>query len=490
MGEKKLPDFSLLDIARFAMITRGLDPYFSDKVQQELEAITQCAIEKEGSLPDLTKLLWCSIDNDDSMDLDQITVAEKLSSDLVKIYVAVADVDALVKIGSAIDQHAQKNTTSIYTGVTTFPLLPEKLSTDLSSLSEGENRIAIVMEMQVNKNGVVEKAHIYRACVRNHAKLAYNSVSEWLEGKGPLPSAVHRVPGLDEQLRLQDRFAQKMKALRYKNGALDLETIEPRAVMQNGMVVDMAHDLKNRARELIEDFMIAANGVVAKYLTNAGYPTLRRVVRSPERWDRIVQVAAEFGDRLPSQADSKALGEFLSRRRFADPLTFPDLSLTIVKLLGRGEYVLQMPGTGALGHFGLAVRDYSHSTAPNRRFPDLVTHRLLKAALKKEEAPYNQGQLNFLAKHCTEQENAADKVERQVRKSAAALLMSSRIGEYFNAIVTGSSEKGTWARIFQPAVEGKIVHGDNGLDVGDKVRLKLISIDVERGYINFVTTRH
>lgn len=486
MKDTNPSQLSLLDIARLAMFSHGLDPDFSSLVQDELEHINNCATEKLESLPDLTRLLWCSIDNDDSMDLDQITFAEKTSQDSAKIYVAIADVDALVKSGSAIDQHAQKNTTSVYTGVTIFPMLPEKLSTNLSSLSEGEDRIAIIIEMHINKNGDVEKSQIYRAHVRNHAKLAYNSVAEWLEGKGPLPSAANRIPGLEEQLRLQDRFAQKMKSLRYKNGALDLETIEPRAVMKDGIVTDMSHELKNRARELIEDFMIAANGVVARFLAKEGYPTLRRIVRSPERWDKIMQIADGYGEKLPAQPNSKALNEFLSRRKKADALSFPDLSLTIIKLLGRGEYVLQMPGTSSLGHFGLSVRDYSHSTAPNRRFPDIITQRLIKSALRKEEAPYTHGQLSFLAKHCTEQENAAEKVERHVRKSAAASLMSSRIGDYFNAIVTGASEKGTWARILQPPIEGKIVHGENGLDVGDRVRLKLIGVDIERGFINFV----
>jgi exoribonuclease-2 len=344
----------------------------------------------------------------------------------------------------------------------------------------------MIMEMVLDRHGEVVDSRVYRALVKNQVKLAYNNVADWLDGKGDLPESATRVKGMDEQLRLQDEFAQKMRKIRYKHGALDLETIEPRALMKDGTVVDMKDDPKNRAKELIEDFMIAANGVTARFLTKAGYPTLRRVVRSPERWERIVEVALDYGEKLPQRPDSKALSEFLSQRRAADPLRFPDLSLTIVKLLGRGEYVLEMPGGTPTGHFGLAVRDYSHSTAPNRRFPDLITHRLLKAALKKASSPYDRGELSFLANHCTAQENAADKVERQVRKSASAMFMARRLGEHFDAIVTGASEKGTWARVLHPPVEGKVVHGWHGLDVGDKIRVKLIEVNVERGFIDFV----
>jgi VacB/RNase II family 3'-5' exoribonuclease len=477
---------ALIEIAYQAMISRGLQPTFSDEMLRQLEGIHQPAKESDEAIRDLTGLLWCSIDNDDSMDLDQITVAERISKNQVKIWIAIADVDAIVKVGTPIDDHAKTNTTSVYTGVITFPMLPEKLSTNLTSLSQGEERLALVIEMLVDEDGRVGDSDVYRARVKNRAKLAYNSVAAWLDEHGPLPPPASAVPGIDLQLRLQDEVAQRMRRLRHEHGALELETIEAREVLRDGMIVDLKHDQRNRAHELIEDFMVAANGVTAKFLTQRKYPTLRRVVRSPEKWDRIVAIAVQYGDRLPAAPDSKALGEFLSRRRKADPLRFPDLSLTIVKLLGRGIYVVSRPGETPVGHFGLAVQDYSHSTAPNRRFPDLITHRLIKAALVRGSLPYTEDDLQTLATHCTEQENAADRVERQVRKSAAALVLSPRLGEYFDAIVTGASEKGTWARVFSPPVEGKIVHGWDGLEVGDRVRLKLVTVNVAQGWIDFV----
>jgi len=475
---------TLVQIARNAMLSRGFEPDFSESALKQLEGITGSARVTE-FVRDLTSLLWCSIDNDDSMDLDQITVAEPLPNGRTKILVGVADVDALVKPGSPIDQHSKSNTTTIYTGVTIFPMLPERLSTDLTSLSENEDRCALVIEITIDRDGHVIASDLYRAIVRNRAKLAYNSVSEWLEGKGPLPKSAATVPGIDQQLRVQDAVAQMMRKLRHEHGALELETIEARAVMKDGEVMDMLHEKKTRAGELIEDFMIAANGVVARYLATEGVPSIRRVVRSPERWEKIVAVANEMGEYLPSEPNAAALSQFLSRRRQADPLRFPDLSLTIVKLMGRGEYVLEVPGEEAPGHFGLAVRDYTHSTAPNRRFPDLITQRLVKAALASESSPYGANELESLAKHCTERENAADHVEREVRKSASAMLLAPRLGEHFEGIVTGASDKGTWARLLHPPVEGKIVHGFRGLDVGDRVRLKLIMTDVERGFIDF-----
>ena len=479
------PDYDLFEIARMAMISHGLEPDFSKEVIEELKGVTEDSKGESEDLPDLTNLPWCSIDNDDSMDLDQITVSEPHQAGM-KILVGVADVDHLVKIGRPIDGHAKKNTTSIYTGVQLFPMLPEKLSTDLTSLSEDKDRVAIIIEMVLNQNGEIDASNVYRARVRNQAKLAYNHVAAWLDGKGPLPERAQKVKGLGEQLRIQNQFAQKMRKIRLQHGALELETIEPRAVMKDGFVVDLKHELKNCAKELIEDFMIGANGVTARFLTQAGYPTLRRVVRSPKRWPRIVQIARELGEHLPEEPDSKALAKFLSLRREADPLRFPDLSLTVIKLLGRGEYLLNEPGQIPLGHFGLAVQDYSHSTAPNRRFPDLITQRLLKAALEKKTSPYTLDDLYELATHCTAQENASDKVERQVRKSASAMFMAPHIGEHFDAIIMGASEKGTWARLLHPPVEGKLVHGQNGLDVGDRVRVKLVMIDVLRGFIDFV----
>jgi exoribonuclease-2 len=485
MNKHESRRYDLVELANLAMVARGLEPEFSEGVLRELKAITGAAVEKTTDLPDLTQRLWCSIDNDDSMDLDQITFAEKIPEGGAKVVVAVADVDALVKIGQPIDLHAKKNTTSVYTGVKLFPMLPEKLSTDLTSLSEGSIRIALIIEMVISESGEIVDSKVYRGMVKNHVKLAYNSISEWLDGAGPMPDAVAKVKGMDEQLQLQNKYAQKMRALRHEHGALELATIEPRPVLADGIVIDLKDEPKNTARDLIEDLMIGANGVTARYLVKAGYATFRRVVRSPERWERIMEVAANIGEKLPAVPSSRALGEFLSRRKIADPLRFPDLSLTVVKLLGRGEYIVEMPGEDPIGHFGLAVRDYAHSTAPNRRYPDLITHRLLKAALKKLSSPYGDDELRFLASHCTVQENAADKVERQVRKSAAALLLSGKIGQHFDGIVTGASSKGTWARVFKPPVEGRISQGQHGLDVGDRVRVKLVSVDVDRGYIDF-----
>jgi VacB/RNase II family 3'-5' exoribonuclease len=479
----------LKSIARRAMLQRGLLPDFSAEVVAETSSITKAAGASDPSLKDLRRLLWASIDNDDSLDLDQLSVAERLPDGAVKILVAIADVDAIAKKGSAIDGHAETNTTSVYTAAEIFPMLPEKLSTDLTSLADGKERLAIVIEMEVGADGAVGRSDIYRAVVLNRAKLAYNSVAAWLDGTAPAPAPISKVPGLDDNLRLQDRVAQAMKARRHQSGALSLETIEPRPVFQGDSLSDLRADRKSRATELIEDFMIGANGVTARYLEQKGFPALRRVLRSPERWARIVELARDEGGRLPPRPESRALQEFLEERRQADPSHFPDLSLSVVKLLGRGEYVVDFPGQPVAGHFGLAVNDYTHSTAPNRRFPDLITQRLLKAALSGTPSPYSSDELNDLAGHCTEQEDNATKVERQVRKSAAALLLESRVGDRFDAIVTGASDKGTWVRIDHPAAEGRVVRGQKGFDVGDHVTVELISTDVERGYVDFAGVR-
>jgi exoribonuclease II len=472
-------------IAHKAMTDRGLEPDFPPDAIQQLNGIQGAARETEGAIQDLRALLWCSIDNDSSRDLDQLTVAEKLTADRVKILVAIADVDALVKPATPIDRHAKTNTTSVYTAAQIFPMLSERLSTDLTSLNENSDRLAIVIEIVVAGDGSIQESAVYRALVNNQAKLAYRSVAAWLDGKDKIPDKVAKVNGMDEQLRMQDQIAQVLKSVRYQHGALDFESLEPEAVLSDGKIVDLRLERQNRAQDLIADFMIAANGVTAQFLEKHGLPSLQRVVRSPERWDRIRQVADGFRDPLPAQPDSKALGAFLARRRQADPLRFPDLSLTIVKLMGAGEYVLQLPGQASVGHFGLAVHDYSHSTAPNRRFPDLITQRLLKAALAGNKPPYDPAELTSLATHCTEQEDAAKKVERQVRKSAAAQFLSGRIGETFDALVTGASEKGTWVRLLKPPVEGKLMTGHEGADVGDQIKVRLTGLNVERGFIDF-----
>jgi VacB/RNase II family 3'-5' exoribonuclease len=475
----------LRSIARRVMIERGLLPDFSAAAMAELARIQTSATDGHSEFRDLTGLLWASIDNDDSRDLDQLTVAEPLPDKSVKILVAIADVDALVTKDSALDVHARHNTTSVYTSGEIFPMLPELLSTNLTSLGEAQDRLAIIVEMTIAEDGAVLRAALSRALVRNHAKLAYNSVAAWLEGTAPAPERVKGVPGLDEQLRLQDQVAQRLKARRHQQGALSLETIEPRAVFDGDVLTELRVEQKNRAKELIEDFMIAANQATASYLKGKGVPSFRRILRSPERWQRIMEVAARWGDHLPSEPDASALEAFLVKRRQADPLRFPDLSLAIVKLIGRGEYVLAQSKDASPGHFGLAVKGYTHSTAPNRRFPDLITQRLIKAALAGASAPYSLEELGYLAGYCTEKEDDAEKVERQLRKSAAALLLESRIGQRFDAIVTGASDQGTWVRLLDPPVEGKIVTGANGLDVGDKVRVELVSTNVERGYIDF-----
>jgi exoribonuclease-2 len=475
----------LQSIAYRAMIERGLLPDFSAEALSELSRIETPAVTSDGPGRDLRELLWASIDNDDSRDLDQLTVAEAVPGDKVKILVAVADVDSLVEKGSAIDEHARHNTTSVYTAAEVFPMLPENLSTNLTSLNLNEDRLSIVIDMAIAADGSLQDSDIYRARVRNHAKLAYNSVAAWLDGSGVMPDAIAAVKGLEENLRLQDRVAQSMKSLRSVHGALSLETLEAKPIFDGDEICDLEVEEKNRAKDIIEDFMIAANGVTARYLSSRHLPSIRRVVRTPKRWERIVEIAEAHGFKLPDNPDSKALEAFLTKEKAADPLRFPDLSLSVIKLLGSGEYIAELPGDPAPGHFGLAVRDYTHSTAPNRRYTDLITQRLLKAAIAGRSSPYSKNELDTLAEHCTEEEDAANKVERQVDKSAAALLLESRIGQQFDALVTGASSKGTWARLLDMPVEGRLVHAFEGIDVGDRIRVQLVSVDVERGYIDF-----
>jgi len=472
-------------IARRAMMERGLLPDFSVQAIAELNGIHGAVTKVEESTRDFRNLAWCSIDNDDSRDLDQLTVSEAMPQGAVKILVAVADVEAVVKKQSALDDHAKHNTTSVYTAAQVFPMLPEKLSNDLTSLNLESDRLAIVIEMVMAGDGSLQSSDIYRATVRNHAKLAYNSVAGWLEGSGPMPQAIGAVNGLDENLRLQDRTARKLKSLRHEHGALDLETIETRPVFDGDEIKDLEAEKRNCAKDIIEDFMIMANGVTARYLAAQKLPSLRRVVRTPKRWDRIIELAVEHGFTLPEEPDSKALDEFLISAKSADPLRFPDLSLSVIKLLGAGEYVVEPPGESSAGHFGLAVKDYAHSTAPNRRYPDLITQRLLKAAITEGPFPYATDELEVLAKHCTENEDAAKKVERQVEKSAAAIVLESRIHQQFDAIVTGASAKGTWVRLLHPPIEGRLVSGFEGLDIGHRLRVQLLHTDVERGYIDF-----
>ena len=470
-------------IARRAMIERGFLPDFTAQVRDELAALRPAPAQ--AGLRDLRDLPWCSIDNDDSRDLDQLTAAREGGSGAATIYVAIADVDAMVRKGRPIDDHACHNTTSIYTAAEIFPMIPETLSTGLTSLNDGEDRAAIVVELAVRADGILDGSDVYRALVRSRAKLAYNGVAAWLEGAGPAPAPLTAVKGLDANLRIQDRVAVLLRAQRESQGALNLETVEAIPVFEGNGVKSFRIERKNRARELIENFMIAANGVVARYLESRKIPSIRRVVQAPRRWDRIVGVAAEKGWTLPGEPDAKALEGFLTARRASDPEHFHDLSQTVIKLIGSGEYMADYPGKEAPGHFGLAVKDYAHSTAPNRRYPDLITQRLVKAAIEGLPVPYSDEDLASLARHCTLKEDDANKVERLVRKSAFALLLESRVGESFDAIVTGAAPKGTWVRINGQPVEGRLVEGFGGLDVGDRLRVKLIRTDVEHGFIDF-----
>jgi VacB/RNase II family 3'-5' exoribonuclease len=475
----------LLRVARQAMIEHGLEPDFPPEALAEAARLAAAAPPFDADVRDLRRLAWCSIDNDDSRDLDQLTAAVEVQGGGTRVLIAVADVETAVPAESAIDAHAVANTTSVYTPPQNFPMLPERLSTDLTSLGQAEDRLAIVIDVVVDGAGAAGASEVYRAVVRNAAKLAYPSVGAWLEAKGTMPAAIGAAPGLEANLRLQDGVAQRLRAGRLEHGALELETLETHARFEGDDLAGLSRDEPNRAKQLIEDFMITANGAIARFLKQHMFPIMRRVVRSPERWQRIVDIALTLNERLPAEPDAKALQQFLMRRRVADPLRFPDLSLSVIKLLGRGEYVASFPGQEVSGHFGLAVSDYTHSTAPNRRYPDLVTQRLIKAVLARQDAPYTRPQLEALAALCTEKEDHAQKVERLLRKAAAACLLSGRIGNAFDGLVTGAGPKGTWVRIFDPPAEGRLESGQEGLDVGDRVQVRLTHTDPERGFIDF-----
>lgn len=476
---------SLEQIARKTMLERGLEPDFPIEVLEEVKELN-APTNADGIMPrDLRHLLWCSVDNKESLDLDQLSYAEPLPDNRVRVLVAIADVDVFVKSQSATDKHASLNTASIYTIAQIFPMLPEKLSTDLTSLRFDADRFALVVEMVVDEAGAIQQSDVYTAMVRNCAKLAYDSLADWLEETGPIPPEIPKVAGLAENIKLQDQVAQRMKKLRYERGALEFETIESRPVFDGDILCEVKGERKNRAQSLIEDFMIASNGVTARFLSGKKFPSLRRVVRTPKRWDRIVELASEHGFSLPEEANSKSLSDFLNFIKQNDPAHFADHSMSVLKLLGAGEYVVESVGSTPQGHFGLAVKDYAHSTAPNRRYPDLITHRLLKAAMAGKAVPYSLEELEFIARHCTQKEDDAKKVERQVEKAANAMLLETRIGEEFDAIVTGASPKGTWIRLFHPHVEGKLVKGFNGLKVGNRLKARLVYVNAEAGYIDF-----
>ena len=465
----------------------GFEPEFSQQALQQLAALIAHPppVVPGATVRDLRQLLWSSIDNDTSRDLDQLEVAEQLPGGHSKVLIAIADVDAFVPKQSAIDEHAAMATTTLYTGVRNFPMLPEALSNGITSLLEAQDRLSVVIEFVVDADGNVSDSDVYRAVVRNRAQLTYRAVGVWLEGTGSPPAKVAALTGLQAQLVLQDTCAQALRKGRYRHGALNIETIETRPVLLNGQVTDLERQDKNRATELIEDFMIATNEVIARFLEAKRVSSIRRIVRTPKRWSRIVELAGTLGGTLPAEPDSKALNEFLIARKAADPDHFADLSLAVIKLMGPGEYVLERPGDPDTGHFGLAVQDYTHSTAPNRRFADLATQRLIKAVLANQPAAYTDDQLASIARNCTLKEDAARKVERAMSKRIAAVAMSGRIGETFDAIVTGVTPQGTFVRVLTPHVEGLLARGAEGADVGDRVRVRLIDTDPQRGYIDF-----
>jgi exoribonuclease-2 len=479
------PHIDLQAISKQVMTEYGFEPDFPPAIAQQLAQLKSSPPKAAPGpdIRDLRNLLWSSIDNDTSRDLDQIEYAERTPDGKIKILIGIADVDAFVPKDSPIDKHAASETTSVYTGVRIFPMLPEALSTGATSLLENADKLAVVTEYIVGPDGSVNLPNVYRAIVRNKAQLAYSGVGAWLEGTAAAPPKVAASPELQAQLKLQDEAAQALRKRRYDQGALDIDTQETRAVMLNDQVVDVETQNKNRATELIEDFMIAANGVIARLLQKVS--SLRRIVKTPERWDRIVQLAASLGEKLPSDPNSKALNDFLVKRCAVDPDHFADLSLAVIKLIGPGEYVLERPGEPAQGHFGLAVQDYTHSTAPNRRFADLVTQRLTKSVIANRPSPYSDAELEAIAKNCTEKGDAERKVERQMSKRVAAIAMSRRLGDTFDAIVTGVTPKGTFVRVMQPHIEGLLAQGDKGLDVGDRLKVKLIRTDVQHGFIDF-----
>ena len=464
-------------LARKELIVRGFDP--------ELPPVGGPVPLSPDGARDRRGLLWSSIDNRESRDLDQVEVAEQLPDGNVRVLVGIADVDSLVAKGSPLDLHAARNTVTVYTGVATFPMLPEVLSTDRSSLNQDQDRLSVVIEFVVAADGSIASSDVYRAVLRNKARLSYEDLADFLDGKAPAPAQVAAVAGLTENLKLQDAAARKLLTLRQQHGALQLETIEAQTIAVDGRVIDVKLSPKSRSKELIEDFMIAANGVMAEFLEKKGRSSIRRVVKEPERWPRLVELAHGFGETLPAEPNGPALAAFLIKRRAAAPASFADLSLSVVKLLGPGEYDLKKAGVPSPGHFGLAVQDYTHSTAPNRRYADLVTQRLVKAALTGAPSPYTDDELQIIAQRCTLKEGDERKVERFVRKAAAAILLQPRIGQTFDAIVTGATPKGVFVRLLSPPAEGRVMRGEKGLDVGASVKVKLLAADPLKGFIDF-----
>lgn len=485
MSRLKISELDAL--ARQALIDNNFAADFSSQVVEAADALDERPIVSAAisSVKDLRSLLWSSIDDAASLDLDQVEFAEKLPGGDIRLLVGIADVDAFVPKDSVIDNFADRNIASIYAESRVFPMLPERLSTDLTSLREAVDRLAVVVEMIVGENGDVQTGDVFRALLRNRAKLSYEEIGAWLDGKGEIPAPVARTDGMEAQIRLQSETAARLHDFRKQKGALEFETVEAKPIFTGDEITGIETERRNAARDIIENFMIAANVQTAEFLENRNAPSLRRVVRTPDRWNRIVAIARNFGENLPENPDSLALAEFLARRKTADPTHYADVSLSIIKLLGAGEYVVQEAGADAGGHFGLAVPDYAHSTAPNRRYADLIVQRLIKATLAGKPSPYTFEELNRIAAHCNERESAARKVERQIGKTVAASVMAARVGEEFNAIITGINERGTFARVLNPPVDGRVVENETGLQIGDEVRLRLTATDVRQGFIDF-----
>jgi exoribonuclease-2 len=474
-----VPNFDLAAAAHLEMLHEGFHPDFPPGTDEQIEAIRQSPPSTQG-LKDLRGLLWSSIDNDTSRDLDQIEYAEKVDGG-IRVKVGIADVSARVEIGTPIDQHAADQTVTVYTAVKNFSMLPEELSTDLTSLEPDEDRVAVVIEFLVTPSGEVGESTIYGALVRNHAQLTYRKVGAWLEGHGELDVK----PELQAQLKLQDEAAQLLREQRHRLGALDFDRQEAVPILTNSHIAGLEVAKRTRANDLIEDFMVAANSVMAMTLSRAGASSIRRVVKTPERWPRIVDLAARYGTKLPAEPDSAALNDFLKQCKAQDPVHYEDISLAVIKLMGPGIYMLLKPGDPHQGHFGLAAHDYTHSTAPNRRFSDLVTQRLIHAVMQKKTAPYTDEELDAIATNCTLKEDAARKVERTSEKRAAAVVLHNRIGEMFDGVVTGVTPKGVFVRALSLLVEGRVMRGEQGLDVGDRVRVKLIGTNPRLGFIDF-----